>query len=94
MKKIILATLAAAALVACAKEDVVVASKGEAIGFTNAFVDNTTKAMDPSLTTTSLKGFKVYGTTTGDHAGAQTVNIFNGIDVVNENYEADWIGSD
>ena len=94
MKKIILATLAAAALVACAKEDVVVAPKGEAIAFNNAFVDGTTKAIDPSLTTTSLKGFKVYGTTKGDHNGAQIVNIFNGIDVVNENYEDDWIGSD
>ena len=84
MKKIILATLAAASLVACAKEEVVVAPKGEAIAFNNAFVDNATKAIDPSITNSganALEGFKVYGTTLGDHNDAQVVNIFNGIDV-------------
>lgn len=94
MKKIILATLAAAALVACAKEDVVVASKGEAIAFNNAFVDNTTKAIDPSITNdgdNALEGFVVYGTTKGDHDGAQTVNIFNGVNV---GVNIDGIGDD
>ena len=82
MKKIILATLAAAALVACAKEDVVVAPKGEAIAFDNAFVDNTTKAIDPSITTKTLTSFVVYGTTQGDHADdAPIVRIFDGVEV-------------
>lgn len=96
MKKIILATLAAAALVACAKEDVVVAPKGEAIAFDNAFVDNTTKAIDPSITNTSLKGFLVYGTTKGDHAAdAKVVNIYNGVEVLNKNYKGDYnVGTD
>ena len=79
MKKIILATLAAAALVACAKEDVVVAPKGEAIAFNNAFIDNSVRSIDPSITkdgNNALAGFVVYGTTLGDHDGAQTVNIF------------------
>lgn len=96
MKKIILATLAAAALVACAKEDVVVAPKGEAIAFNNAFVDNTTKAINPSLTNTSLKGFLVYGTTKGDHAtDAKVVNIYNGVEVLNKNYKGEYnVGTD
>lgn len=94
MKKIILATLAAAALVACAKEDVVVAPKGEAIAFNNAFVDGTTKAMDPSYTTTSLKTFNVYGTTLGDHDDAKVVNIFNGVAVLNGEYNGAYTGDD
>lgn len=81
MKKIILATLAAAALVACAKEDVVVAPKGEAIAFNNAFVDGTTKAIDPSVKTLTLDHFVVYGTTTGDEDDAPEVNIFPGVAV-------------
>lgn len=90
MKKIILATLAAAALVACAKEDVVVASKGEAIAFNNAFVDNTTKAIDPSTTTDNLMGFQVYGTTEGDHDDAKIVNIFNNVSVANAKYTGEY----
>lgn len=81
MKKIILATLAAASLVACAKEDIVASTNGEAIAFNNAFVDNTTKAIDPSTTKANLVGFQVYGTTKGDHAGAETINIFNDLAV-------------
>ena len=83
MKKIILATLAAASLVACAKEEIVASTNGEAIVFDNAFVDNTTKAIDPSITTDNgkLEGFQVYGTTTGNHDGAAPVNIFNGVNV-------------
>ena len=81
MKKIILATLAAASLVACAKEDIVASTNGEAIAFDNAFVDNTTKAIDPSTTKANLVGFQVYGTTKGDHAGAETINIFNDLAV-------------
>ena len=82
MKKIILATLAAASLVACAKEEIVVAPKGEAIAFDNAFVDNTTKAIDPSVTTDNLGGFLVYGTTKGDHdVAAATINLFRGVKV-------------
>ena len=80
MKKIILATLAAASLVACAQENVIDSAKPEAIAFNNAFVDNTTKSIDPSITTDNLGGFLVYGTTQGDHAtDAAVINIFDGI---------------
>ena len=92
MKKIILATLAAAALVACAKEDVVVASEGETIAFNNAFIDNSVRSVDPSTTKDNLEGFRVYGTTEGDHTGAQIVNIFNNV-LVGFNL-SDGIGAD
>lgn len=92
MKKIILATLAAASLVACAKEEIVVAPKGEAIAFDNAFVDNTTKAIDPSVTTKTLKKFVVYGTTKGDEQNAPVINIFNGVLVEGSVTEVDVNG--
>lgn len=79
MKRLIFATLAAAALVACATEDTIVTPQRDAIAFDNAFVDGSTKAIDPSITTGSLEGFKVYGTITGSDNVA--VNIFDGIDV-------------
>ena len=80
MKKIIFATLAAAALVACAKEEPIALNQEE-IGFTNAFVDGSVRSVDPSTTEANLVGFQVYGTTLGDHTGAYTVNIFNNIAV-------------
>ena len=92
MKKIILATLAAASLVACAKEDIVASTNGEAIAFTNAFVNNTTKSIDPSITTGSLQGFLVYGTTKGDHANAETINIFNALPVAHNLQTGDAAG--
>ena len=92
MKKIILATLAAASLVACAKEEIVVAPKGEAIAFDNAFVDNTTKAIDPSVTTKTLNKFVVYGTTQGNEDGAPVINIFNGVLVEGSVTEVDANG--
>ena len=79
MKRLIFATLAAAALVACATEDTIVTPQRDAIAFDNAFVDGSTKAIDPSITTGSLEGFKVYGTITGSNDVA--VNIFDGVDV-------------
>ena len=89
MKKIILATLAAASLVACAQEDVVYNTDNNAIKFDNAFVGNTTKAIDPSITNpsdtvsldTDLTKFLVYGTTKGVHANAEVINIFNAEEV-------------
>ena len=77
MKKLFFGILAMAAMAACATDETVVASKGEAIEFGNAFVDNSvraTTATDPSYTTSTLKQFTVYGAVNG-------VNIFDG-DVV------------
>lgn len=56
MKKTFLAILVAATLVACAKEDVI-SQNNEAIGFKQAFVDNSVRSVeDPSLNATSLQG--------------------------------------
>lgn len=61
MKKTFLAILVAATLVACAKEDVI-SQNNEAIGFKQAFVDNSVRSVvDPSLTATTLTDFAVYG---------------------------------
>lgn len=62
MKKIILATLAIAALAACTKTEVVSVTESNAIAFDNAFVDNATKSVnDPSFTNDNLTDFAVYG---------------------------------
>lgn len=62
MKKIILAALAIAALASCTKTEVVGVTESNAIAFDNAFVDNATKSVnDPSLTSSNLTDFAVYG---------------------------------
>ena len=65
MKKILVSMLAVAALVACSQEDVIVADKGDAIGF-DTFVCNATRIDDPSLTTKNLKNFAVFGAITSN----------------------------
>ena len=77
MKKLFTILAVAAAMVSCAKEEVVSFDQGEAIEF-GSFVDNATRAeqaTDPSYTTTgenpNLTSFNVYGAVNG-------VNIFNG----------------
>ena len=63
MKKLFTILAVAATLVSCAKEDVVREAAREAIGFDNAFVENSTRSVnDPSFTNTNLfGGFRVYG---------------------------------
>lgn len=79
MKKTLFTVLAAAALVACAKEEVVTVNQ-EAIAFDNAFVDNATKTTDNSFSATNLpETFYVYGTT--KHEDQDAVSIFNGVGV-------------
>ena len=63
MKKVIFALAAVVALAACSNDEIIVADKGDAIGF-DTFVENSTRAVaDPSLTTETMKtaGFGVYG---------------------------------
>ena len=76
MKRIFVAIMALGALVSCSKDELVSVNR-QAIQFGNAFVENSTRATDPSYggTTASLTSFDVYGTVTGT---AGTVNIFNG----------------
>lgn len=62
MKKLFISMLAIAALASCAKEEVIVADQGELIGF-NSFVENSTRAADPSYSgTADFTSFNVWGT--------------------------------
>ena len=64
MKKLFISMLAVAALASCSQEDVIVADKGDLIGF-NSFVENSTRADDPSYSANDIESFKVYGTVNG-----------------------------
>lgn len=80
MKKILLTITALAALVACSKDEIVESQPAQAIGFSNIFIENSTRAAyDGSYkydgTNGNLTQFHVYGTVTNT-AGA-TANIFN-----------------
>lgn len=73
MKKLFISMLAVAALASCSQEDVIVADKGDLIGF-NSFVENSTRATaatDPSYSAATLPYFDVYGAVGG-------VNIYDG----------------
>ena len=75
--------LAVAALASCSQEDVIVADKGDLIGF-NSFVENSTRAAaatDPSYKAATLDHFNVYGAVGG-------VNIYAG-NLVTRGDEAD-----
>ena len=75
MKKLFFGILAMAAMAACATDETVVASKGEAIEFGNAFVDNSVRATDPSHTANGIDSLKVYGNVNG---GQGAVLIYTG----------------
>ena len=78
MKKLFISLLAVAALASCAKEDIIVADPGELIGF-NSFVENSTRATDPSYgaadNAQKLTAFNVWGTVAAD-ASSTPVAIF------------------
>ena len=61
MKKLFISMLAVAALASCSQEDVIVADKGDLIGF-NSFVENSTRATDPSYSNKDINTINVYGT--------------------------------
>ena len=87
MKKTLLALLAVAALVGCTKDNVLDDNK-EAIGFSNAFIENSVKsASDPSLTVGTLSDFAVYGFVEG-------ATLFDGTTVnktiTNDQLTSEW----
>lgn len=84
MKKIFVAIMALGALASCSKDETVALNQ-QAIGFGNAFVDNSTRATDPSYSANDIASFKVYGTIEGN-------NIFNGVTIQknNANYGSAW----
>lgn len=85
MKKLFTILAVAATLVSCAKEDVVREAAREAIGFDNAFVENSTRSKyDPSYTNTKLFGnFGVFGTVEG-------ASLFNNVVVSGSALNGDW----
>ena len=81
MKKILFA-LASVALVSCTQDEDLAVIAPEAITFNNAFVDNTTRAIDDfTQTGNTLPSFQVWGTTKGDETNAEIVPIFNNVTV-------------
>ena len=89
MKKLFTILAVAATLVSCAKEDVVREAAREAIGFDNAFVENSTRSVEtPGYSTTKMfNDFAVYGFVEG-------ASLFNGVkvgkDVTNGELKSDW----
>ena len=73
MKKIFVAIMALGALASCSKDETVALNQ-QAIQFGNAFVDNSTRATDPSYSANDIASFKVYGTIEGN-------NIFDGVTI-------------
>jgi hypothetical protein len=76
MKKTLFALAALAMLAACNKAEVISVDR-QAIAFGDAFVDNATKAIDPSFGDNKLVDeFNVWGTVTGNTGN--TLNLYNG----------------
>lgn len=65
-------------MVACSKEETVGVAEADVIGFGNAFVDNSTRATDPSYGANDITTFNVYGTVDG---GQGDVLIYNATSV-------------
>ncbi len=79
MKKTFIAVLAIAAAVACKKSEVIEMAPQNAISFDAPFIENATKAIDPSYTINTINAFKVYGKMT--NAANEVANIFNAVEV-------------
>ena len=76
MRKLFVSLLAVAALAACSNEDVVRQPASSAISFDGMFVENATRAEDPSIKTGTLEAFDVWG-----FMNETTGEVFNGTDV-------------
>ena len=61
MKKVLLSVLAVGMLTACSQDETVDMQAPSQIAFAGAFVDNVTRAADPSTTTANIKFFDVWG---------------------------------
>ena len=82
MKKLLLSVLAISVLVACSKSDVIEMPQSQAIKFGSAFVDNSTKAIDPTWNhNNDTASFRVWGNLKPNNVGSVTTNIFNGVKV-------------
>ena len=59
MKKLFTILAVVATMVSCAKEDVVSVQEPAQIAFEGVFVENATRANDPSTTTNNIENFSV-----------------------------------
>ena len=91
MKKTLLAILATVAMVACSNDEIVREAAPEAIGFDNAFVNNSTRSkVDPSFDADNMfSSFRVYGFVEG-------APLFKGTEVTGEGFgeDGDWTYTD
>lgn len=89
MKKTLFAALALAFVASCSNEEVVEMAQKEAIGFDDAFINNSTRStIDPSYTETNMfVDFGVYGFVEGS-------TLFNNVNVsktnTNNDLKEDW----
>ena len=87
MKKLIVSALAIASLVACSKDELVNQQGPVAISFKQAYVENATRATDPSLTSDNLEGFDVWG-----YMDQPSGTIFTDQDVTKSD-DGEWVYS-
>jgi hypothetical protein len=79
MKKYLYIAIAAATLASCSQDEVMDVAEKEAITFGNAFVGNSTRAIDPSYSNANnkIQSFQLFGT-------VNNVNIYNDVKVENK----------
>lgn len=76
MRKLLFVLAAMAIMGACSKDEVIKKSEASAVGFSNIFINNSTRSVeDHSYTKQTLGKFEVYGTIT--NKSGMTSNIFN-----------------
>lgn len=80
MKKLFIAIAALAAMTSCSQDEVMEVAQKEAIAFNNGFINNATRAIDPSVTNTTVSQFNVWGTVTAE-GGTATTAIFENTNV-------------
>lgn len=90
MKKILIALCAVATLASCTKNEVLSYDQ-EAIGFDNAFVDNSTRSVkDPSFSTSNMfSDFAVFGFVEGASV-FDGVRVSKGGDITNTELKQNW----
>ena len=77
MKKLFIAIAALAAMTSCSQDEVMEVAEKQAISFNNGFINNATRAIDPSYGTTGkdLTSFNVWGSVQGANQNSK-VSIF------------------
>ena len=85
MKKFFIAMLAVAAVTACAKDEAISIDR-QTINFGNPFVENATRATDPSYSNSDnlIREFKVWGDVTGNAGASSNILLYNGTRVYTE----------